>query len=285
MCRLYTIVYWCAHTTPEARICPRSIAYNQNCCTRTDHIIHLPSFCSNCISAPTFPDPQQASLIAPSTQEEPDEATLLWSRFHRLLFGEPIMDSNRGYHEHFRPQLLVSLPSRDIDSCISWLRLLQCSRRTPESWGKSDENFQDHSWDKIILLQILRTVVRYVVNSDEIRLHALDQEARRQLLAPVNSTDLEEDKHECPICTEEYGVDGAVDEEPENAVTLPCGHCFGEFCIKRALEELGWKCPFCRVTFSRVQYGLSSTLVSNALELPEIVESPWWMEWLLQPEE
>ncbi|CZR51770.1 uncharacterized protein PAC_01647 [Phialocephala subalpina] len=248
MCRLYTTAYWCGHTTPEARVCPYKMAYNQNCRTRTEHLIHLPSFCSNCISTPTFPDLEQASLILTLNQGELDEASFIWSRFHRLIFGEPIMDSIQADHEHFRPQLLVSLPKRDTDSFLDWLKLLMGSRRTPES------------------------------------LHALDQETRPQLLTNVAIADLEEDKKECLICTEDYGVAGALYEEPENPVSLPCEHCFGEFCIKRALEER-WKCPIYRTEFSRIRYGIASSRAGDALEILDVVDSPWWMKWLLRPEE
>lgn len=78
---------------------------------------------------------------------------------------------------------------------------------------------------------------------------------------------LESDEMECSICKMEYGIyrgeeirstESALDQElpgedaPEQPAKLPCGHIFGEWCIKTWLLEQPASCPACRFQFKPV---------------------------------
>lgn len=82
---------------------------------------------------------------------------------------------------------------------------------------------------------------------------------------------LESDEMECSICKLEYGtyrgeeicsIEPAFDQglpgeaAPEQPVKLPCGHVFGEWCIKAWLLEQPASCPTCRFQFKPVVQGI-----------------------------
>ena len=89
-----------------------------------------------------------------------------------------------------------------------------------------------------------------------------------QASARVELDGLESDEMECPICKLEYGsyrgeetpsTEPALDQElsgedaPEQAIKLPCGHVFGDWCIKTWLLGLpAASCPTCRFQFNPV---------------------------------
>lgn len=74
---------------------------------------------------------------------------------------------------------------------------------------------------------------------------------------------IEKDDQNCPICRSEYGEVGGdrtepgsdsaqglpVEDAPEYPVKLPCGHLFGNCCIKKWLLEQPASCPLCRSQF------------------------------------
>jgi E3 ubiquitin-protein ligase RFWD3 len=45
----------------------------------------------------------------------------------------------------------------------------------------------------------------------------------------------------CTICLETFAVAG-----PHRTVSLPCGHLFGEHCIKQWLQQSRQQCPQCK---------------------------------------
>lgn len=127
------------------------------------------------------------------------------------------------------------------------------------------------------MLQILRFIVVNDIEAKENQLLALEQSTKSNLLTRVEIEDLDEDKRQCIICTEEYGKAAEEVEEPESAVKLPCGHVFGEVCIKTAFQQLGWKCTYCRKAYNKDESVLNWP--------PKVIVSPWWMEWLMRPAE
>lgn len=85
--------------------------------------------------------------------------------------------------------------------------------------------------------------------------------------ARVEMGALESDEVECSICKLEYGTyrgeetnntEPALDQGlpgegiSEQPVKLPCGHLFGEWCIKIWLLEQLASCPICRIQFKPV---------------------------------
>lgn len=273
MCRQYIIVYSCGHVANDARICSLSIYCNN---LSRNNIIPIPSHCPDCISAPTFPTPEEQIFISIPDLDGLVEAGYTWTRFHRLFFGEPITDSSRSPNEDAHAQLLSTLTEQDLNQFHYWLKLLQESRRNPDSWDQPRTGLIDNS-DKIIMLIIIRVIVFNEIEAKEATIHGLDDITKPNLLTKVKIEDLEEDRRECIICTEEYGHTLEADEEPEFPVKLPCGHSFGEFCIRTAFEQLGWKCPYCRAPFNREEFGLNP--------LPKKIVSPWWMKRLIRPAE
>ncbi|KAF1976758.1 hypothetical protein BU23DRAFT_565442 [Bimuria novae-zelandiae CBS 107.79] len=55
---------------------------------------------------------------------------------------------------------------------------------------------------------------------------------------------LADDINRCPICMEDYGSAGA--DVAEDAVTLPCGHLIGRFCLLKCALQVQRRCPLCR---------------------------------------
>lgn len=74
---------------------------------------------------------------------------------------------------------------------------------------------------------------------------------------------IEKDDQNCPICRSEYAKGGGgttepgldsdqglpVEDAPECPVKLPCGHLFGNCCIKIWLLQQPASCPLCRSRF------------------------------------
>lgn len=48
-------------------------------------------------------------------------------------------------------------------------------------------------------------------------------------------------KPECPICLDDFQISGS-----HCIVSLPCGHIFGESCLRDSFQKLGNFCPLCR---------------------------------------
>lgn len=66
-------------------------------------------------------------------------------------------------------------------------------------------------------------------------------------LESLRVDDLPEDERMCPICYNDYGVQGpeGINEAP---LRIPrCKHVFGDHCIKKWLVQKG-SCPYCRDT-------------------------------------
>lgn len=88
-----------------------------------------------------------------------------------------------------------------------------------------------------------------------------------QTLSRVEIGTLGTDDVKCSICKQEYGKtrgdsirlasgsdQGLEGEEaPEDAVKLPCGHVFGEWCMKTWFLGQPASCPGCRFQFEPVQ--------------------------------
>ncbi|KUJ23278.1 uncharacterized protein LY89DRAFT_728040 [Mollisia scopiformis] len=268
MCRHYVVIYTCGHFKFDVRLCSNSIHCNT---LSNNNPVSIPFHCSGCISAPGYPSADQRSLMNPPNSVQLAEATHLWSGFGRLLSGEDIADTNRGPNEDVRPRICCSLPKKDVSRLRYWLTLLLNTRQIPQSWGAGEQVFLG----KIIVNEIHRTIVLNAVNEKEAELLAVEQGNIPFLLTRIEIESLEEDNRECFICLDQYGQREAPDEDPEAAVKLPCGHCFGDACIGITFKQLEWKCPFCRRAYSDKEY---------RLETPEI-RSPWWMEWLIRAED
>lgn len=89
-----------------------------------------------------------------------------------------------------------------------------------------------------------------------------------QTLARVEISTLQADDAKCSICKLDYGTQrgGTVSSEsatnfdqglpgedaPEQPVKLPCGHIYGEWCIKTWLLEQRATCPTCRFQFEPI---------------------------------
>ena len=88
-----------------------------------------------------------------------------------------------------------------------------------------------------------------------------------QTSSPVGISTLEKDDQKCSICMSEYvkergdtnkpvmeSEQGLLGEDaPEKPIKLPCGHVFGEWCIKVWLLKQRASCPICRFQFRPVQ--------------------------------
>lgn len=102
-----------------------------------------------------------------------------------------------------------------------------------------------------------------------------------QTSSPVGISKLEKDDQRCSICMSEYVKERgdtkkpAVESEqrllgedaPENPIKLPCGHVFGEWCIKAWLLKQRASCPVCRFQFRPVRWVDSCSLDRNSLAL------------------
>ncbi|KAI9803482.1 MAG: hypothetical protein M1825_001825 [Sarcosagium campestre] len=98
--------------------------------------------------------------------------------------------------------------------------------------------------------ELLRRARRASASQQEL-LAQRDTGARRatsrfmESLVKLDMNDLDKDDRTCPICMERFCEPEPTEGKIENPVRLPCGHVFGDICIKTWLRE-HCTCPSCR---------------------------------------
>lgn len=129
-------------------------------------------------------------------------------------------------------------------------------------------------------LGTLESVIDWIPPSDDENFNYDEDQSRIQFspsqvedfmqnLSRVEIGTLETDDLRCSICKEEYGkqrgdstepASGSDprlpgEEMPEHPLRLPCGHVFGEWCIRTWLLEQPASCPTCRSHFKPLVVG------------------------------
>lgn len=120
-------------------------------------------------------------------------------------------------------------------------------------------------------VEVVRHFLEYIlehggINTSGTQFSSSQIEDFLQNSPPVEKSTLEEEDQECSICMSKYGIgrgnkepatkseQGLLGEEaPESPVKLPCGHVFGDWCIKKWLLTQHASCPACRFQFRPVR--------------------------------
>lgn len=127
----------------------------------------------------------------------------------------------------------------------------------------------DQEWDEIAR-QIIESQEALFTQEDDksgTQFSPSQVEDFLQTSSPVGISTLEKDDQKCSICMSEYvkgkgdtnkpameSEQGLLGEDaPENPIKLPCGHVFGEWCIKAWLLKQRASCPVCRFQFRPVR--------------------------------
>lgn len=127
----------------------------------------------------------------------------------------------------------------------------------------------DQEWDEIAR-QIIESQEALFTQEDDksgTQFSPSQVEDFLQTSSPVEISTLEKDDQKCSICMSEYvkergdtnkpameSEQGLLGEDaPENPIKLPCGHVFGEWCIKAWLLKQRASCPVCRFQFRPVR--------------------------------
>jgi hypothetical protein len=247
------------------------------------------TYCDTCmlnLEIPTAGHPGDEDLInmdGDISQEEIDGVKLLWTRhgefLRRLADGDDPLRLNPRFVHAFPPTI------HGIRDMYAWLHKLngvlgRMSRVIFDLWANEDA--ANPTDDDISLFLRIRLVVRrtYIRINEEVVIE--DQELMEQallcriqaLFSPVPLESLQIDQLDCDICYNRLGED-IINEDgltpAENPIRLPCGHVFGQVCIKQFLQAVGNpKCPLCR-------HSLDLSQPPAAL--------PWWQAGLSQSEE
>lgn len=117
-------------------------------------------------------------------------------------------------------------------------------------------------------VEVVRHFLEYIlehegINTSGTQFSSSQIEDFLQTSPPVDKSTLEEEDQKCSICMSEYrgnnepvtkSEQGLLGEEAsESPVKLPCGHVFGDLCIKEWLLTQHASCPLCRFQFRPVR--------------------------------
>jgi hypothetical protein len=245
MCISHSIHYvQCGHLSQASyRACSRPTACGQ--------VMHVEQFIDEGFCTPCFisyPDPRSTPTYTQLTPE-----SLIWNPPGYLFTTKEQAEARlilERATEHMKDNhldllALVGTEFQQVGKSataaiyrVNWLL-------NSHFWKQVNEGSVPSHQERMLILQLRTFVETWMLEETAAYLISPRRATHLQsLLTPVKIEALECDETDCAICSE---VLGATNQEgnSEQAVKTPCGHLFGEHCIKSWLEEND-NCPCCR---------------------------------------